>query len=274
MAPTDGARRHKCSSMNRGRQARHDGHPTARRWRSYRRMRRAIRRGEGTRSATRATLAVATNGGAPRRVTNVMNGVSNCTISPNGGTAACISRTGPSDKWPAGKERSDVRHYANMSYKFNDSGWYDDRRSHLWVVDISSGTPSRSPSATSGTTPTRSGRRTARGSRSSRTGPAGVRRRPQQGRLDDSGDRLRLRRSAGRRIAYESIIGGGAGQSAALVARRELDRLRDGRRRRSAATTRDRPGQGRRREAPIPSLDLIPTDLQWARMARCISIPG
>src|SRR4051812_31136242 len=59
-------------------------------------------------------------GGAPRRVTSVMNGVSNCVPSPAGGKAACLVRTGPSDKWPAGKERSDVRHYTHIAYKFND----------------------------------------------------------------------------------------------------------------------------------------------------------
>jgi Tol biopolymer transport system component len=41
--------------------------------------------------------------------------------------------------WPAGKERSDVRHYTQSSYKFNDNGWFDDRRSHLWTVDMGSG---------------------------------------------------------------------------------------------------------------------------------------
>ena len=40
---------------------------------------------------------------------------------------------------PENKERSDVRHYKNISYKFNDTGWFDDRRTHLWVVDVKSG---------------------------------------------------------------------------------------------------------------------------------------
>src|SRR5262249_51557985 len=43
------------------------------------------------------------------------------------------SRTGDS------KDRSDVRHYRNTSYKFNDTGWFDDRRTHLWVVDVMTG---------------------------------------------------------------------------------------------------------------------------------------
>ncbi len=83
---------------------------------------------------------VAANGGAPHKVTSVMNGVSNCAVAASGTQAVCLSRTGPSDKWPAGKERTDVRHYSHISYKFNDTGWYDDKRSHLWVVDLSAGT--------------------------------------------------------------------------------------------------------------------------------------
>ena len=58
---------------------------------------------------------------------------------PNGTRSICLSRTGPSDAWPAGKERSDVRHYTQSLYKFNDNGWFDDRRSHLWTVEMSSG---------------------------------------------------------------------------------------------------------------------------------------
>ncbi|HLM57754.1 MAG TPA: S9 family peptidase, partial [Pyrinomonadaceae bacterium] len=32
-----------------------------------------------------------------------------------------------------------VRHYKHTSYKFNDTGWFDDKRSHIWVVDVASG---------------------------------------------------------------------------------------------------------------------------------------
>lgn len=78
-------------------------------------------------------------GGAARKITSVASGLSNCVVSPVGTHAACLSRTGPSDKWPAGKERSDVRHYSRINYKFNDSGWFDDKRSHIWVVDLATG---------------------------------------------------------------------------------------------------------------------------------------
>ena len=99
----------------------------------------------GTVAARRQTGAraqlwlVSAAGGAPRRVSTVKNGVSNCTLSPQGDKAVCLVRTGPSDNWPAGKERSDVRHYSQSGYKFNDSGWFDDRRSHIWIIDVASG---------------------------------------------------------------------------------------------------------------------------------------
>jgi len=96
--------------------------------------------------APRAQLwTVASAGGTPRRVTSIGNGVSNCVWSDDGKRAACLVRTGPSDAWPAGKERSDVRHYTQSSYKFNDTGWFDDRRSHIWVVDVFHGVQGHRP---------------------------------------------------------------------------------------------------------------------------------
>jgi dipeptidyl aminopeptidase/acylaminoacyl peptidase len=82
---------------------------------------------------------VAASGGAPRRVSNIPNGVSACSWSPNGSQFVCLVRTGPSDTLNTGPERSDVRHYKSLGYKFNDTGWYDDKRSHLWIIDVASG---------------------------------------------------------------------------------------------------------------------------------------
>ena len=82
---------------------------------------------------------VASTGGTPRRVSNVTNGVSSCSWSPNGSQFVCLVRTGPSDTLDTGPDRSDVRHYTGLSYKFNDTGWFDDRRSHLWVIDATTG---------------------------------------------------------------------------------------------------------------------------------------
>jgi len=75
-------------------------------------------------------------GGEPRRVTNLLNGVTTFQWSPDGNRFVVVSRSGPSD---TAKSPSDVRHYKNANYKFNDSGWFDDKRAHLWVVEVASG---------------------------------------------------------------------------------------------------------------------------------------
>jgi dipeptidyl aminopeptidase/acylaminoacyl peptidase len=79
------------------------------------------------------------NGGEARRLTNLKNGVSTFRWSPDGARLVAISRVGPSDSRAESKDRSDVRHYKNTSYKFNDTGWFDDRRTHLWVIDVKTG---------------------------------------------------------------------------------------------------------------------------------------
>ena len=82
-------------------------------------------------------------GGEPRRVTNllngaspVQNGVSTVQWSPDGTRIVVVSPSGPSD---TAKSPSDVRHYKHAIYNFNDTGWFDDKRTHLWVVDVASG---------------------------------------------------------------------------------------------------------------------------------------
>ncbi len=81
------------------------------------------------------------NGGEARRVTNLKNGVSLFRWSPDGTRIVVVSRIGPSDsRTGEARDRSDVRHYKTTSYKFNDTGWFDDRRTHLWMVDVHSGT--------------------------------------------------------------------------------------------------------------------------------------
>jgi dipeptidyl aminopeptidase/acylaminoacyl peptidase len=80
--------------------------------------------------------ALSLEGGEARRVTNLKNGVGNFDWSPDGTRLVVTTRTGPSDtKAPS----SDVRHYSHTSYKFNDTGWFDDKRSHVWVVDSQTG---------------------------------------------------------------------------------------------------------------------------------------
>ena len=70
-------------------------------------------------------------GGEPQRLTNFKNGVMTYQWSPAGDRFAVVSKSGPSDK---GTSLSDVRHYTHIRYKFNDTGWFDDKRTHLWVV--------------------------------------------------------------------------------------------------------------------------------------------
>ncbi len=78
-------------------------------------------------------------GGEAKRITNLKNGVSSFRWSPDGTRLVVVSRIGPSDNRTGDpKDRSDVRHYKNSSYKFNDTGWFDDRRTHLWVIDVNS----------------------------------------------------------------------------------------------------------------------------------------
>jgi dipeptidyl aminopeptidase/acylaminoacyl peptidase len=64
------------------------------------------------------------------------NGVRSYRWSPDGSRIVCVSVSGPSDAVAPADRKSDVRHYSHISYKFNDTGWYDDKRSHLWVINI------------------------------------------------------------------------------------------------------------------------------------------
>ena len=79
------------------------------------------------------------SGGEAKRITNLKNGVSLFRWSPDGTRLVVVSRVGPSDNKGDNKDRSDVRHYKNSSYKFNDTGWFDDRRTHFWVVEVKTG---------------------------------------------------------------------------------------------------------------------------------------
>jgi dipeptidyl aminopeptidase/acylaminoacyl peptidase len=75
------------------------------------------------------------NGGEARRVSNLENGASNFEWSPDGTRFVCLTRTGP----PPSKS-SDVRHYTHINYKFNDTGYFDEKRSHIAIVDVRTGT--------------------------------------------------------------------------------------------------------------------------------------
>jgi dipeptidyl aminopeptidase/acylaminoacyl peptidase len=79
-------------------------------------------------------------GGEARAVSRLKNGVTVFQWSPDGRSFVAVSQSGPSDLIATADRKSDVRHYKHISYKFNDTGWFDDKRSHLWVIDAARGT--------------------------------------------------------------------------------------------------------------------------------------
>lgn len=79
------------------------------------------------------------DGGEALPVSRVKNGVTSYQWSPQGDRFVAVSQSGPSDSVAPADKKSDVRHYKNISYKFNDSGWFDDKRSHLWVIGAADG---------------------------------------------------------------------------------------------------------------------------------------
>src|SRR6202521_417107 len=80
-----------------------------------------------------------TNGGEGRVLTKLKNGVESYQWSPDGTRIVVVSASGPTDGIAAGERKSDVRHYTHIQYKFNDTGWHDERRQHLWVVNVPGG---------------------------------------------------------------------------------------------------------------------------------------
>lgn len=79
------------------------------------------------------------DGGEAQVLTHLKNGANSFQWSPDGKRLVALSRTGPSDQVAASARKSDVRHYKHISYKFNDTGWFDDKRAHIWVIDAATG---------------------------------------------------------------------------------------------------------------------------------------
>ncbi|NDJ13218.1 MAG: S9 family peptidase [Acidobacteriia bacterium] len=79
------------------------------------------------------------DGGEALPVSRLKNGVTSYQWSLQGDRFVAVSQSGPSDSVAPADKKSDVRHYKNISYKFNDSGWFDDKRSHLWVIGAADG---------------------------------------------------------------------------------------------------------------------------------------
>jgi len=93
-----------------------------------------------TEEGTRAQIYVLPmNGGEALEVTHLKNGVSAMQWSPDGKRFVAVSQSGPSDAVAVADRKSDVRHYKHISYKFNDTGWFDDKRTHLWTIDAAKG---------------------------------------------------------------------------------------------------------------------------------------
>ncbi len=78
-------------------------------------------------------------GGEAQVISHLKNGVNVYQWSPDGKRFVAVSRLGPSDQVAPSARKSDVRHYKHISYKFNDTGWFDDKRSHLWVIEAAGG---------------------------------------------------------------------------------------------------------------------------------------
>jgi len=78
------------------------------------------------------------DGGEARRVTAIAEGVRTFAWSPDGTRLAVLGRVAPAkDDLPF--ERTDSRRYTGVFYKFDGQGWDDGKRSHIFVVDVSSG---------------------------------------------------------------------------------------------------------------------------------------
>jgi dipeptidyl aminopeptidase/acylaminoacyl peptidase len=78
-------------------------------------------------------------GGEAIALTKLKNGVQSYQWSPEGSRIVVVSSSGPMDGVTTADRKSDVRHYTHIQYKFNDSGWFDDKRRHLWVVGVPGG---------------------------------------------------------------------------------------------------------------------------------------
>lgn len=80
------------------------------------------------------------SGGEAVALTKLKNGVENFQWSPDSGRIVLVSTSGPLDEVAPADRKSDVRHYKHINYKFNDTGWFDEKRRHLWIVSTSDGT--------------------------------------------------------------------------------------------------------------------------------------
>lgn len=80
------------------------------------------------------------SGGEARRLTDLTNGVTSVAWSLDGSRLAVTGRSGPSDADRSQGQSRVGRHIKRVVYKTpGPVKWLDDRRSHIWVVDVSTG---------------------------------------------------------------------------------------------------------------------------------------
>lgn len=79
-------------------------------------------------------------GGEARRLTDLTNGITSVEWSPDGSRLAVTGRSGPADADRSQGPSRVGRHIKRLVYKTpGPNQWLDDRRSHIWVVDVSTG---------------------------------------------------------------------------------------------------------------------------------------
>jgi dipeptidyl aminopeptidase/acylaminoacyl peptidase len=88
---------------------------------------------------TQIYLLSMAGGGEGIALTKLKNSVQSFQWAPDNTRIVLVSSSGPLDSVAPADRKSDVRHYTHIQYKFNDSGWFDDKRRHLWVVNVASG---------------------------------------------------------------------------------------------------------------------------------------
>jgi dipeptidyl aminopeptidase/acylaminoacyl peptidase len=79
------------------------------------------------------------SGGEAAALTKLKNAVQSFQWSPEGSRIVVVSSSGVMDGVATADRKSDVRHYTHIRYKYNDTGWFDDKRRHLWVVNVPNG---------------------------------------------------------------------------------------------------------------------------------------
>lgn len=79
------------------------------------------------------------SGGEAERVTTLKEGVDAFSWSPDGTRLACIGKVVSATAKPDATETSDLKRYVHSFYKSDGAGYADDRRAHIFVIDLKTG---------------------------------------------------------------------------------------------------------------------------------------